>query len=158
MDGQLEPTAHAEAPLGFLAARVDEKGRLKIPASILQSLKETRVFITTFDKATVQIYPIAGWRVTEFFLEKPGEKAEARGALRVRAKHYGADAEIDGQGRVLLPTTLRRELELEGMAVFLECVNGHVEMLSDSVYQAKLAKSDTVLAEQLNDLLEMGLP
>lgn len=158
MDGQLEPTARAEAPLGFLEARVDEKGRLKLPAAIVQSLAESRVFVTTFDKATVQIYPIRAWRVTESFLEKPGEKAEARRALRVRAKHYGADAEVDGQGRVLLPTILRRELELEGVPVHLECVSGHVEMMNDSAYQAKLAESDRVLSEQLNDVIEMGLP
>ncbi len=161
MDGKLEPTALAEAPLGFLAARVDEKGRLKLPAAILQylvSLKETRVFVTTFDKATVRIYPIKAWRETESFLSKPGEGANARGALRVRAKHYGADSEIDGQGRVLVPSDLRRELGLEGVAVHLECVNDHFEMMSDAAYQNKLAESDRILEEKLSEVIEMGLP
>jgi MraZ protein len=161
MDGQLEPTAPAEAPLGFLAARVDEKGRLKVPAAILQylgSIKESRVFVTTFDKATVRIYPIKAWRETENFLTKPGEGATARAALRVRAKHYGADSEIDGQGRVLVPTDLRRELELEGAPVHLECVNQHFEMMSDSAYKNKLEESDRILEEKLSEVIEMGLP
>ncbi len=161
MDGQTEPTAPAEAPLGFLAARVDEKGRLKVPAAILQylvSVKESRVFITTFDKTTVRIYPIKAWRETESFLSKPGEGAQAKAAARFVANHYGADSEIDGQGRVLVPSDLRRELELEGVAVHLECVNGHFEMLSDAAYKKKLEAYDRILEEKLGEVIEMGLP
>ncbi len=158
MDGQLEPV---EPPLGFLAARVDEKGRLKIPAAILQylvSLRESRVFITTFDKSTVRIYPIKAWRETEIFLSKPGAGAVDRAALRFRAKHYGADTEIDGQGRVLVPPDLRRELELEGAAVHLECVNEHFEMSTDAAYKKKLEEADRILEEKLGEVIEMGLP
>jgi MraZ protein len=161
MEGQLEPAAPVEAPLGFLAARVDEKGRLKVPAAILQylaSMNESRMFITTFDKVTVRLYPIKTWRETENFLTKPGEGAQARAALRIRAKHYGADSEIDAQGRVLLPTDLRRELELEGVAVHMECVNERIEMSSDAAYKKKLEEADRVLETKLDEVMEMGLP
>ncbi len=46
-------------------------------------------------------------------LQEPGEDADLRADVAMVANHYGEDVEVDGQGRVLVPTTLRRDLELE---------------------------------------------
>src|SRR5208283_5030195 len=160
MSGQLESPATVEAPFGFLAARVDDQGRLKLPAAIAQyfaSLKETRVFVTTLDEVTGRIYTLPRWREILDLLSKPGEGAAERSHRRFIAKHYGADAEIQAQGRILLPAVLRKKLELENAAAHLDCVNGHVEMYSEATYNKYLTQSQMNVATNPNLLAELGL-
>ena len=121
-DGQSNPASPVEAPRGFLSARVDEKGRLKLPASIAQYLEgygERKVFITTLNGSTARIYPISVWRETERLLEEPGDDTEDKEDIAFTAYHFGSDDEMDAQGRVLVPTELRRTLKLENEQVFL---------------------------------------
>ncbi len=160
MSGQSESPVPVEAPFGFLAARVDEQGRLKLPAAIAQyfaALKEPRVFVTTFDEITGRIYTIGRWREILDQLSKPGEGAADRAKLRFIAKHYGADTEIQAQGRVLVPTALRKKLELENATAHLDCVSGHVEMYSDATYNKYLTQAQMSVAGNSNLMAELGL-
>jgi len=161
MDSQPDSATVSEAPLGFLPARVEEKsGRLKLPAAITQNLTARghgRLFITTFDKECVRLYPLPVWRETEAALSKPGDDAKIRAALRLRANHYGEDTEVDTSGRLVLPTNMRREMGLEGATVHLECINGRVDLYSDAAYKARLAAADMLLAERPNVLADLGL-
>ena len=71
MDLDARPTG-VEPPRGFHGARVDEKGRLKLPSvfqQYLKSLGEETVFITTLDMSTLRIYPISLWKQNELFFE-----------------------------------------------------------------------------------------
>ncbi len=43
-------------------------------------------------------------------------------------KYFGGDAEIDAQGRVLMPAELREGLELEKQPVWLDCYNGRINV------------------------------
>jgi DNA-binding transcriptional regulator/RsmH inhibitor MraZ len=161
MQGHPDSSATVEAPLGFLPARVEEKtGRLKLPAAITQSLAalgSERLFVTTFDRVSIRLYPLPLWREMEAMLSKPGEDAKVRAALRLRANHYGEDTEVDTSGRLVLPTTLRREMGLEGATVHLECTNGRIDLYGDEAYKARLAEADMLLAERPNVLAELGL-
>jgi len=160
MSGQPESPATVEAPFGFLAARVDDQGRLKLPAAITQyfaALKEQRVFVTTLDETTGRIYTIPGWREIEALLSKPGERARERADRRFIAKHYGADTEIQAQGRILLPAPLRKKLDLENASAHLECVNGHIEIYSEATYNRYLAQAQVSVASNSSLLAELGL-
>ena len=160
MDGQEHPRELVEAPRGTLSGRVDEKGRLKLPAAIAQyfgALGEQKVFITTLNTSTALIYPISVWRETENMLSEPGEDADLRADVAFVANHYGEDAEIDGQGRVLLPTTLRRELELEKDDVHLLCFRDRVEVIGSKVYGERLQTAKADLASKLKALEKKGL-
>ena len=104
-----------EPPRGFFGARVDEKGRLKLPSAIAQylaALGEQKVFVTTLDGFLARIYTISGWQRAESMLEEAGEDVTDREDVATVAYHFGADSEIDPQGRVLVPTELRRALKL----------------------------------------------
>ena len=158
--GQLHTPAAVEAPRGTLSGRVDEKGRLKLPSAIVQYLEalgERNVFVTTLNISTALIYPISVWRETENMLQEPGEDADSRADVAFVANHYGEDAEIDGQGRVLLPTTLRRELELEKDDVHLLCYKRRIEIFGSKTYEQRLAKAKTNLAEKVGALEKKGL-
>jgi len=152
--------AVVEAPRGTLSGRVDEKGRLKLPAALVQyleSIGERKLFVTTLNIATALIYPISSWRETEKLLEEPGEDAEDRADIAMVANHYGEESEIDGQGRVLIPTTLRRELGFEKDDVYLLCYKGRIEVFGSKVYEQRLSKAKTNLADKHSALEKKGL-
>jgi MraZ protein len=159
-NGQSSPSATVEAPRGTLSGRVDEKGRLKLPAAIVQFLEalgERKVFVTTLNTSTALIYPISVWRETENLLQEPGEDAEMRSDLAFVANHYGEDVEVDAQGRVLMPTTLRRDLELEKDDVHLLVYKQRIEVFGSRVYAQRLEAAKSNLGEKLKALEKKGL-
>ncbi len=158
-DGSKTPEA-VEAPRGTLSGRVDEKGRLKLPSSILQYLEaqgERKVFVTTLNTSTAIIYPISIWLETEKMLQEPGEDADLRSDVAFLANHYGEDVDIDTQGRVLMPTTLRRELELEKDDVHLLCYRRRIEVFGSKVYGERLEAAKANLPDKLKALEKKGL-
>ncbi|MGI8960031.1 MAG: hypothetical protein ACR2IV_09780 [Bryobacteraceae bacterium] len=149
-----------EAPRGFLSARVDEKGRLKLPAAIMQylgALGEHKVFVTTLNGSTARIYPISAWLQTENVLEEAGEDAESREDVAFVAYHFGADSEVDPQGRVLVPTELRRALKLENEQVYLRCFKQRIDVIGREVYEQRLTKAMEGLGEKVQGLEKRGL-
>jgi MraZ protein len=158
--GQTGGTASVDAPRGVLSARVDEKGRLKLPSAIVQYLDgfgERKVFVTTLNVKTARIYPISVWKRAEASLEESGEDSDVRDDIAFVANHYGADDEIDGQGRVLVPTELRRTLKLENEQVYLRCAKQRVEVIGREMYESRLAKAVEGADEKLLSLEKKGL-
>jgi MraZ protein len=159
-DGPTATASPQEPPRGFLTARVDEKGRLKLPAAIAQYLAaagEQKVFITTLNASTARIYPISAWRETEKMLEQAGDDADVREDIAFIAYHFGADSEIDPQGRVLMPAELRRELKLENEQVYLRCFKQRIDVIGREVYERRLAKAMEGIGEKLQSLEKKGL-
>jgi MraZ protein len=149
-----------EAPRGTLGGRVDEKGRLKLPAAMAQYLEavgERKLFVTTLNLRTVLIYPISVWQRTEGMLQEPGEDADTRSDVAFVANHYGEDVEMDAQGRVLLPTNLRRELELEKDDVQLLFYKQRIELYGSKVYAERLAAAKENLAAKVGALEKKGI-
>lgn len=158
--GQSNSPAPVEAPRGFLSARVDEKGRLKLPSSVVQYLEgfgERKVFITTLNASTARIYPISVWLETERSLEESGDDADDREDVAFIANHFGADDEMDAQGRVLVPTELRRALKMENEQVYLRCSKRRIDILGREVYEQRLAKAMEGIAEKAQGLEKRGL-
>ena len=140
--------------------RVDEKGRLKLPSAMVQYLEgfgERKVFITTLNVKTARIYPISIWKRTEAELEEPGEDSDVRDDLAFIANHYGADYEVDEQGRVLVPTDLRRKLKLENEQVYLRCTKQRIEVIGREMYESRLAKAEEGADTKLLSLEKKGL-
>jgi MraZ protein len=159
-NGLISTAPPVEAPRGFLSARVDEKGRLKLPAAITQylgALGEHKVFVTTLNGSTARIYPISAWLQTENMLEEAGEDADSREDVAFVAYHFGADSEIDPQGRVLVPTDLRRALKLENEQVYLRCFKQRIDVIGREVYEQRLTKAMEGLGEKLQGLEKRGL-
>jgi MraZ protein len=159
-NGQPNSPAATDAPRGTRNGRVDEKGRLKLPAVVVQyleSLGERKVFVTTLNTSTALIYPISVWRDTEKMLQEPGEDADVRSDIAFIANHYGEDMEIDAQGRVLMPTTLRRDLELENGEVYLVAYKQRIEVYPSGTYEKQLDAAKSNLDEKLKALQKKGL-
>jgi MraZ protein len=149
-----------EPPHAIGSAKVDEKGRLKLPSEFLDWCRKSNilnVFVTTVDKRTVRIYPISLWMSTVKLLESPGEHAKTGRELARVAKFYGGDAELDAQGRVLLPSTLRTLMQLESEPVCLEHVNGRMDMTKKSVLEALLQEAEKDLDSKVELFGTLGL-
>ena len=144
------------APRGAEDARVDDKGRLKLPAKYLEYLQkrqETVVFITTLDPGTKisSIYPSSEWEYRQgrwAEAAKRGAEYEAAVAkVQLVADHFGKDSEIDSQGRVLVPATLRKQLGLENSKVWLRFEHGKFSITPDAEYQANLKRAEAGVTE-----------
>jgi MraZ protein len=118
----------------------------------LEALGERKVFVTTLNTSTALIYPISVWRETEKMLQEPGEDADLRADVAFVANHYGEDVEVDGQGRVLMPTTLRRDLELEKDDVHLLVYKQRIEIFGSKVYAQRLEGARADLGAKLKAL------
>jgi len=153
-------TVVVEPPRGIYPGRVDEKGRLKLPVDFQQYLNrlgESRVFITTLDGRIGRIYPISVWRDNEIVLREAGDDADKAEDLWFIANAFGGDAELDSQGRLLVPTDLRRHLNVENQPVHLEYYKGHVNIYTQAVYDEKMARAFDSLGEKLKVFEKKGL-
>lgn len=102
---------------GMHTTRVDEKGRLKVPAEYKRELdenKSTQFYITSINGKIANIYPLDQWEEVEQKLAKvPDSNPDKQKYLDV-TNYYGQVVEMDGQGRLLLPAMLREKAELKG--------------------------------------------
>jgi transcriptional regulator MraZ len=159
-NAQSGSSAGIEAPRGFFPTRVDDKGRLKLPSVIAEyigELGDQKVFVTTVDGSSARIYPISAWRRNEILLEEDGEDTELKEDVAFVAYHFGADSDVDAQGRVLIPTELRRMLRMEGEQVHLRCFKQRIDVIGDDVYRQRLAKALSGLNEKVQELGKKGL-
>jgi len=153
-------TTPVEPPRGIYPARVDEKGRLKLPVNFqefLNGLGEQKVFITSLDVRTARIYPTSVWKENEKLLAESNDDPEGAEDISFMANDLGADSELDGQGRVLVPTELRRLLNLESQPVWLECYQGGINIYNKEVYEERQRRSRENLAAKLAAFKKKGL-
>ncbi|MFN3322643.1 MAG: hypothetical protein ACK5AZ_04030 [Bryobacteraceae bacterium] len=160
MDPEIKPAATVEPPRGFYPARVDDKGRLKLPVRFqeyLGSLPEKRLFVTSLDGSIARIYPNSVWKENEEIFRNNRTNPRAAQRIAFLANALGADAEMDGQGRVLLPPELRRKLGIENQSVQLLFYRGRVDIYSQELYERELRLAEESQAEDLLALEESGL-
>ena len=161
MDEERDPkSVVAEHPLGIFQARCDEKGRLKLPANFFEYLKALgveKVFITTVDMKLARIYPRKVWESNQNLFATAGENAEIAEDVAFIADLYGADSEIDAQGRILVPTELRRALEIEAQPVWLNCYNGRINVFPKKVFEERRERARVNLADKVKTLEMKGL-
>jgi DNA-binding transcriptional regulator/RsmH inhibitor MraZ len=162
-DKEAQPTPiepQNEPPNGMYPARVDDKGRLKLPVGFQQyfaGLQEKKLFVTSLDRRIGQIYSIANWRETKKFLYEQKENSKPARRIAFNAQDLGADSEMDNQGRVLLPPEMRRELGIENQSVRLFHYKGRIEILSEAIYQLRKHEATGSAEADLETLEGAGL-
>jgi MraZ protein len=146
-----------ELPRGRYPGRLDDKGRLKLPADFAQffnSLPESKLYLTSLDRRIATLYPIAEWRVNERFFDAVQKNPAAAKNILFNARDLGADVEMDGQSRITVHPDLRRELGMEDQPLHLMAAKGHVEILTEALYQERKRQALERTAADL-ELLEM---
>jgi MraZ protein len=101
---------------GNCPAKVDEKGRLKVPAVFLEGLKEygTQFYITSISGEDARIYPLRVWSEIEDKLAALPSQHQGKRKFLLRTSYFGQTVELDGQGRLLLPGVLRESAQMKG--------------------------------------------
>jgi MraZ protein len=97
--------------------RVDEKGRLKVPAEFKRVIDEkygTQFYITSLDGKVAQIYPFEEWEQIEQKLAGLSTFNPTKKKFLSRVNYWGQQVEMDGQGRLLLPQLLREAAQIKG--------------------------------------------
>jgi MraZ protein len=117
---------------GNYAAKIDDKGRLKIP-NAFRSLVETKhgkeLFVTSLTGEYVRIYPMPVWLELEEKLARMPSTHPARLKFLDRVNYFGQTAEFDAQGRVLIHPRLREsavmtgEVDVFGQVTYLDVWN-----------------------------------
>lgn len=156
MESQAIP-AQKPIPLGMHSGRVDDKGRLKIPVEIEEFLKGERLFVTSFDGKVGRIYPLPLWLENAKLLFDDMEDPEGAEALSLMADKYGASATVDAQGRILLPTLLRRKMGIENQPVQLRYYQGAIHILSSDLFEEMDRQAELQAPEKLKTFRRKGL-
>ena len=141
-------------------SRIDDKGRLKLPAAFQQyfaALMEKTLFVTSLDRRTAQVYTMKEWRRNEEFLLNYGDDVDLASAVSFNAADLGSESEMDGQGRILFSPELRRELGIENQPVRLFAYRGHIEILSETIYEERKRETAKLNSGSLRKLEGAGL-
>jgi MraZ protein len=102
---------------GHETTRADDKGRLKVPAvfrSPLEAKYGRELFVTSISGDFVNIYPMPVWAELEEKLAKMPTTHPSRVRFLERVNYFGQVAELDAQGRVLIPARLRETASITG--------------------------------------------
>ena len=102
--------------------RVDEKGRLKVPAEFKRVIDEKygqQFYITSLDGKVAQVYPFEEWERIEQKLAGLSNFNPTKKKFLDRTNYYGQQVEMDGQGRLLLPQLLREAAQIKGEVAVL---------------------------------------
>jgi MraZ protein len=125
---------------GSHEAKIDDKGRLKIPSQfrdLIEPRHGTIFFITSLDGETARVYPLPEWEAIERRIAAMPSTDPTRERFLHLVNYYGQSVEMDAQGRVLLPARLRStilapvasEARERGEQVTDVDVQGHVTYL-----------------------------
>lgn len=103
---------------GSYTARIDDKGRLKIPAVFKRHLDEkysgADFYVTSLDGVCAWLYPLLEWEEIEKRLALLPSMDPTRRKFLDRTSYYGQVQSFDAQGRVLIHPLLRASAELMG--------------------------------------------
>jgi MraZ protein len=137
--------------------RVDDKGRLKVPAEFKRVLDEkygAQFYITSWDGKVAQVYPFEEWERIEQKLAGLSNFNPAKKKLLTRTNYYGQVVEIDGQGRLLIPSLLRESANIKGEVAVMGNLT-HLEVRNMEALRAELEQEFT--AEDEKTLDELGI-
>ena len=138
--------------------RVDEKGRLKIPAEFKRVIDEkygTQFYITSLDGDVAQVYPFEEWERIEQKLAGLSTFNPTKKKFLSKVNYWGQVVEMDGQGRLLVPQLLRDAAEIKGDVAVIG-YQTYLEVRNMEAYQQKV-RAEKFTPEDEKTLDELGI-
>ena len=143
---------------GSAPARIDDKGRLKVPTLFRADIQDQRgpdVFVTSIKGDCVRIYPMSVWLEIERKLSAMPSNHPSRVRFLAAVNYFGQPSELDVQGRIVIPPQLRTSASIVGdVRVF-----GHIDYLevwNEELFVKKL-HADPLTDEDALRLAEYGI-
>jgi transcriptional regulator MraZ len=138
--------------------RVDEKGRLKVPAEFKRVIDEKygqQFYITSLDGDVAQVYPFEEWERIEQKLAGLSTFNPTKKKFLSKVNYWGQVVEMDGQGRLLMPQLLREAAELKG-EVAVSGYQTYLEVRNIKAYEQKV-REEKFTPEDEKTLDELGI-
>jgi len=143
---------------GNFPAKIDDKCRLKIPTAFRTFIEEQHgraVYVTSVRGDCVRIYPMPVWLDIERKLGTAASLDPARERFLARVNYYGQVAEIDRQGRVVIPQRLREAADMNGEVDVLGQYD-YLEVWNHERFVAKLER-DPFTDDHARELAKLGI-
>ncbi|HEV3455356.1 MAG TPA: division/cell wall cluster transcriptional repressor MraZ [Thermoanaerobaculia bacterium] len=113
---------------GSAPAKVDDKGRLKIPTDFRRVIEERYgpdLFVTSIEGDSAWLYPLPVWEEIEARLGGMPSTDRVKARFLERTSYFGQQSRLDNQGRLLIPQILRESAGMSGEVV----VSAHLDHL-----------------------------
>lgn len=143
---------------GNYSAKIDEKGRLKIPnafRAVLQEQYGVEVFVTSLTGECVRIYPMPVWITLETKLAGVPSSHPSRARFFDRVNFFGQPAELDKQGRIVIHQRLRESANMVGEVDVFGQYN-YLDIWNHDRFTAKLSR-EPLTDDDLRALAQFGI-
>jgi len=141
--------------MGEYQHNIDVKGRIIVPAKFRSGLGEQFVLTRGLDQCLFA-YPMEEWKILESKLKNlPLTKKDARSFTRFFFS--GAiECEVDKQGRINIPQTLRTYSKLDKECVVIG-VSNRVEVWSKEIWEDYFTQSENSFVEIAENLMDFDI-
>jgi transcriptional regulator MraZ len=143
---------------GNAPARIDDKGRIKVPnvfRSLLESKYGRELFLTSLTGEYVRVYPMPVWLEVEARLGAMPSTHPSRLRYLDRVNYFGQAAELDAQGRVIIPMRLRDSATMSGEVDVIGQYN-YLDVWNHDRFLTKLQR-DAYTDDDARALAEFGI-
>jgi len=143
---------------GNCPAKIDAKGRIKIPNSFRRHIEEKygrEFFVTSLSGEFVRVYPMPVWLEVEKKIAAAPSIDPAITRFTNMVNYYGQVAAMDDQGRLLIHPVLRQSSGLNGSVAVLGN-QVHLDIWSTEKFES-LLKSQPITDEHRAALARLGL-
>ena len=143
---------------GNYTARIDSKGRLKVPTLFRRYFEEkygAALYVTSLTGDCVRIYPMPEWEAIEQRLSLLPSMDPARRKFLDRTNYYGQQSAMDTQGRVLIHPLLRKSAQVVGDVAVLGYLS-YLEVWELDKFQQRML-SDPYTEEDEAAIARLGI-
>lgn len=143
---------------GNYTVRMDEKGRIKLPAAYRRYIDEhygAEFYVTSLTGECARLYPMREWLAIEEKLQARGTMDAAVRKFLDRTSFYGQPSEMDAQGRLLIHPLLRTSAELTGDVAVIGYLQ-YLEVWELDKFKARL-DAEPYTAADAAALAQMGV-
>jgi MraZ protein len=127
---------------GSAAAKIDDKGRLKIPTEFRRLFDDhygPNLFITSLDGRSALVYPLPVWEEIEGALLALPKTDRVKQRYLERVHYWGQESRLDAQARVVMPQLLRESAAIVGEVVVSARLD-HLEVWNHARLQERFAE------------------
>lgn len=143
---------------GSALAKIDEKGRLKVPSPFRAAIEPkhgTEFFVTSLRGDSVRIYPMDVWVRVEERLARASALNPSVMRFKNAVNYFGQTATLDAQGRILVHPLLRARAGVRGEVVVLG-QQEFLEVWNRTTFEERLT-ADPLTDADLGALSDLGI-
>lgn len=143
---------------GSAPAKIDEKGRLKLPTQFRRFVGERygdEMFVTSVLGDSALLYPLPVWEEIESRLAAVPSSDPTKARYMERVSYYGQQVKLDAQGRLVVPQILRESAGISGEVVVSAQLD-HLRVWNRERFEKRLAEQPFT-EEDFRALTERGI-